>query len=54
MPREFSMAHLIGRVLGKCQLALRIDKLIASGALEVIQPDPQGGYRRILKKVTSI
>ena len=61
MPSVFPMAHLIGRVLGKCQLAisdswlaLRIDKLIASGALEVIQPDPQGGYRRTLKKVTSI
>lgn len=60
MPSVFPMAQLIGRVLGKCQLAisdswlaLRIDKLIASGVLEVIQHDPQGGYRRTLRKTES-
>jgi len=59
LPDEFKMAVVIGNVLGKYQLgigdvwiALRIEKLINDGFLEVVQEAPKGeaSYRRILRK----
>ena len=59
LPDEFKMAVVIGNVLGKHQLgigdvwiALRIEKLINDGFLEVVQEAPKGeaSYRRILRK----
>lgn len=58
-PEQFPMAALIGTVLGKYQLgisdgwlALRIEKLIRAGVLEIVQEAPQGAlsYARILRK----
>lgn len=58
-PETFSMAALIGTVLGKYQLgisdgwlALRLEKMIEAGALEIVQEAPQGAlsYGRILRK----
>ncbi len=56
---EFKMAVVIGNVLGKYQLGIsdvwvakRIEKMIESGMLVVIEDSPDGepGYRRVLRK----
>lgn len=61
-PEVFSEAVVIGNVLGKYQLgigdawvALRIDKMIRAGTLEVVESAPAGDliYRQKLRKVTA-
>ncbi|WP_196591330.1 DUF3658 domain-containing protein [Pectinatus frisingensis] len=56
---EFREANLIGKILGKYQLgigdgwlALRIEKIICAGNLEVVTSAPKDGpsYHRVLKK----
>ena len=63
LPDEFKMAVVIGNVLGKYQLgigdvwiALRIEKLINDGFLEVVQEAPKGeaSHRRILRKCKQV
>lgn len=58
-PRVFPEPLVIGNVLGKYRLgigdawvALRIEKLIEKGMLEILEPAPEGdcGYRRKLRK----
>lgn len=61
-PEVFSESVVIGNVLGKYQLgigdawvALRIDKMICAGTLEVVEPAPADDliYRQKLRKVTA-
>lgn len=59
LPDEFKMAVVIGNVLGKYQLgigdswiAMRIERMIGDGMLQVVQEAPHEGlgYHRILRK----
>lgn len=56
-PESFWEARVIGEVLGRHQLGIgdgwihhRIEAMVRSGELQIVQPDPSGGYRRTLKK----
>lgn len=57
-PDQFWEPIVIGEVLGKYQLGIsdgilhwRIEQMVHQGELEEVQPDPDDGYRRYLKKM---
>lgn len=57
-PGQFWEPMVIGNIIGRCQLGIgdgilhqRIESMMQQWGLEILQPDPDGGYRRYLKKI---